>query len=76
MTWLYFTLPLMVAGIAAALLPVLVGSVRHGKYQERPFRSVEHELDFWHDMLGHRSAGDFAPPSELIESGELLRVMS
>ena len=25
MTWLYFTLPLMVAGIAAALLPVLVG---------------------------------------------------
>jgi hypothetical protein len=75
MTWLYLTAPLMVAAIAIAVVPVLVGSLRHNRTPERPFGSVEQESDFWHHMLGHRAVEDHAPTPELIETGELLRVM-
>ena len=75
MTWIYITAPLMVAAIAIAVVPVLVGSLRLNRTLERPFGSVEQESDFWHHMLGHRAVEDFAPSRELIETGELLRVM-
>jgi len=75
MTWIYFTVPLMIAAIAIAIVPVLVGSLRHNRAPERPLGSVEQESDFWHHMLGHRAVEDFAPTPERIETRELLRVM-
>ena len=75
MTWIYLSVPLMVAAIAIAVVPVLVGSLRHNRTPERPFGSVQQESDFWHHTLGHRAVEDFSLTPELIETGELLRVM-
>ena len=72
------TIPLMALGVAVAVLPVLVGSVRH----DRAMRSgalptsgtASQEADFWHHMLGHRRVEDFAPTPDLIEDEEVIRV--
>ncbi len=72
------TIPLMALGVAVAVLPVLIGSVRHdqavrsGALPSR--RTATQEADFWHHMLGHRRIEDFAPTPDLIQDTEVIRV--
>jgi len=72
MTWFYITVPLMIAALAIAVVPVLVGSFRHDNAPEDRFRSPAEESEFWHHLLGHHRVEDFAPPSHLVESGGVL----
>ena len=74
MTWLYFAVPLMIAAMAIAVVPVLVGSFRHSKEPDIHFRSVAQEADFWHHLLGHHTIEDFAPTPDLVRNGDTPRV--
>ena len=67
MTWLSIAIPLMIAALAVAVVPVLVGSFRHDNAPEVRFRSPAEESEFWHHLLGHHSVEDFAAPSHLVE---------
>ena len=78
MTIFYVTIPLMVLAVAVAVLPVLLGSVRHHRAMiqgkiETP-ESAAQEADFWHHMLGDRTVADFAPTPDLVDDKEVLRV--
>jgi hypothetical protein len=78
MTIFYITIPLMVLAVAVAVLPVLLGSVRHHRAMiqrqlETP-ESADQEADFWHHMLGHRTVEDYAPTPDLVNDQEVLRV--
>jgi hypothetical protein len=72
------TIPLMALGVGIAVLPVLVGSMRHDRAMrsgELPtLQTATQEADFWHHMLGHRRVEDFAPTPDLIEDDEVIRV--
>jgi hypothetical protein len=78
MTVLLLSVPLMIVGVAIAVLPVLVGSARHhrsimaGELETPESRAVE--ADFWHHMLGHRKVEDFAPTPDLVPDAEVIRV--
>ena len=74
MTWLSIAIPLMIAALAVAVVPVLVGSFRHDNAPEVRFRSPAEESEFWHHLLGHHSVEDFAAPSHLVERGVVLHV--
>lgn len=52
MTWLYWGIPLMVVGLAVALVPLLMGMKRHEKMLDDEERSVAHNRR----VLGHRPA--------------------
>ena len=69
MTWFYITIPLTIAALAIAVVPVLVGSFRHHNAPEGRFRSAAEESEFWHHLLGHHGVDDVAPPSHLDEYG-------
>jgi hypothetical protein len=79
MTLFYLTIPLMIVAVAIAVVPVLVGSFRHDKALENGHfetaESVGQESHFWHHMLGHGKAEDYAPTSDLVEDTEVLRVV-
>jgi uncharacterized membrane protein len=79
MTLFYITIPLMIAAVAIAVVPVLVGSFRHDRALERGHfetaESVAQESDFWHHMLGHRKVEGYAPTPNLVEDAEVLRVV-
>jgi hypothetical protein len=78
MTVFLLSVPLMIVGVAIAVLPVLVGSARHhrsivaGELETPESRAVE--ADFWHHMLGHRKVEDFAPTPDLVPDAEVIRV--
>ena len=78
-TLFYLTIPLMVVAVAIAVVPVLVWSFRHkrsldnGHYETT--ESVAQESEFWHRMLRHRHAEDYAPTPDLVDDSEVLRVV-
>ncbi len=76
---LYLSIPLMVIAAAIAVLPVLIGSFRHKRSLEHggleTADSVSRESDFWHHMLGHHRVDYHGATPDLVEDGEVLRVV-
>ena len=75
----YITVPLMVAAVLVATVPVLRGSLRHDRDMRQgdleSAETADHEVDFWHRLLGRRGSG----PTELVTPGlvddsEVIRV--
>jgi hypothetical protein len=75
---LYIILPLMVLAIVIAVVPVLIGSVRHHRsLQSGRIETVEsaaYEAEFWHHMLGHRRGASVATTPDLVSDAEVERV--
>jgi hypothetical protein len=76
----YLSIALMVLAVAVAVLPVLLGSIRHHRsLQNRQLETAEssaREVDFWHHMLGRRKVEEFAPTPAMVEDAEVVRVLS
>lgn len=77
---LYIIVPIMVLAVAIAVLPVLLGSVRHNRAMRHgkveSVASANEEADFWHRMLGHRSGRRPVRTPELLADGEVTRVFA
>ncbi len=77
MTVLWIIIPLMVAGVLIATVPVLWGSVRNNRALRRGEietpESARQEAEFWHRMLGRRRGRHVVTTPPLLTDDEIAR---
>ncbi len=77
---LYIIVPIMVLAVAIAVLPVLLGSLRHNRAMRHgkveTVASADEEADFWHRMLGRGSGRRPVRTPDLLADGEVTRVIA
>lgn len=77
---LYIIIPIMVLAVVIAVVPVLVGSVRHNRAMREgrieTVGSADEEAAFWHRLLGHRSGRAPVKTPDLLGDDEVTRVIA
>jgi hypothetical protein len=77
---LYIIIPIMALAVAVAVVPVLVGSVRHNRAMRQgrveTTASATEEALFWHRMLGHRRGTQIVETPDMIPDAEVTRVIA
>lgn len=76
---LYVIIPVTVLAVVIAVVPVLLGSIRHNRAMRagdiETTDSAGEEAALWHRMLGHRSGPRLLRTPDLLNDDEVARVV-